>query len=104
MDIKPTTAQAMLRLRLDSELEGDLPPAIDQAHAQAVKYLDGKLYETEPDLVAAQDVRGIVVTDDIIAAQLLLVDVLVGSNEMKERESKTAAAHNILRQHRNQGV
>lgn len=94
----------MLRLRLDSELEGDLPAAIDQAHAQAVKYLDGKLYSDDSALIAAQDVRGIVVTDDIVAAQLLLVDALVGSNDLKERESKTGAAHNILRQHRNQGA
>lgn len=104
MPIKPTPEQARIRLRLDDDLDADLQDAIDQSHAEAVKYLDGKLYADEGALQAAQDPKGIVVGADIINAQLLLVDCAVGANGLKERESKRAAAFSILRQHRNQGA
>jgi len=94
----------MTRLRLDAELIVDLTAAIDQAHAEATAYLDGTLYATEGDRVAANDPRGIVCTPDLIAAQLLLVDVLVGSNSVNDREAKTSAARRMLRPHRNMGA
>lgn len=104
MPIKPTPEEAQTRLRLDSALAGDLAAAIDQAHAQAVKYLDGALYADQAALTTAADPRGIVCTADIIAAQLLLVDVLVGNNSAADRDDKRVAAHNILRPHRNLGA
>lgn len=104
MDVKPTVEQALRRLRLDDELSEDLRDAIDQAHAEALRVLDGKLYPDEAALIAAQDVRGIVVTADIIAAQLLLADALVGNNDQRERDSKRSAAMTILRLHRNMGA
>lgn len=104
MDIKPDTETALRRLRMDADLAEDLAAAIDEAHAEAVAYLDGRLYADLAELIAAQDVRGIVCTPDIIAAQLLLADVLVGNNSTQDRESKHAAALTILRRHRNQGV
>ena len=48
--------------------------------------------------------RGIICTPDIIAAQLLLVDVLVGNNDTKAQQAKRDAAYAMLRYHRNVGV
>ncbi|WP_052712031.1 hypothetical protein [Paracidovorax citrulli] len=104
MDVKPTVEQALRRLRLDDELSDDLRDAIDQAHAEALRVLDGKLFPDEEALIVAQDLRGIVVTADIIAAQLLLADALVGNNDQRERDSKRSAAMAILRLHRNMGA
>ena len=104
MPIKPTPNEAIRRLRLDDNLAGDLDSAIDQAHAQAVAFLDGALYVDQAAITAAADLRGIVCTPDIIAAQLLLVDVLVGNNSTQDREDKKAAAFNMLRLHRNMGA
>lgn len=101
MPLKPTTEQALLRLRLDADLGDDVKDAIDQAHGQAEKYLDGPLVET---IDADSDPKAVLCTPDIIAAQLLLVDVLVGANDVKAQESKRSAAYNMLRPHRNQGT
>ena len=102
MEIKPTSDQARIRLRLDLDLVPDLPDAIEQAHAEAVKFLDGKLYPD--DDAAVNDPKGIVIAADIISAQLLLVDVAVGNNSLQDRESKRTAAYSILRRHRNMGA
>lgn len=104
MPIKPTPAEAILRLRLDDSLDGDLNSAIAQAHAQAVAFLDGSLYDDAAAREAAADLRGIVCTPDIIAAQLLLVDVLVGNNGLQDKDAKEKAAYNMLRFHRNMGA
>lgn len=104
MPIKPTPEEATLRLRLDDSLAGDISNAIDQAHAQVAAILDGALYADAAALAAASDPCGIVCTPDIIAAQLLLVDVLVGSNTVQDREAKERAALNLLRLHRNMGA
>ncbi len=102
MPIKPTPEEALLRLRLDDSLLDDVAGAVNQAHAQAVAFLDGKLYETPAE--ADADLRGIECTPDIVAAQILLVDVLVGNNDDRARESKSKAAYNMLRPHRRMGV
>lgn len=104
MPIKPTPADAILRLRLDDSLDGDIGNAIDQAHAQAVAFLDGALYEDDAALEAATDPRGIICTPDIIAAQLLLVDALVGNNSLQDRDDKRRAAKDMLLPHRNMGA
>lgn len=104
MPIKPTPEAAMRRLRLDDGLAGDLADAIEQAHAEALSHLDGALYESEAAKTAADDARGIVCTPDIIAAQLLLVDVLVGNNSVQDRQAKQTAAEAMLRRHRNMGA
>lgn len=104
MPVKPTPEEAALRLRLDADLAADVPGAIDQAHAEAQAYLDGTLYETQAAADAAADLRGIVCTPDIIAAQLLLIDTLVGNNSTQDRQDKRAAALTILRRHRNMGA
>lgn len=104
MQTQPTPEQALIRLRLDPDLAPDLPDAIDQAHAEAVAFLDGKLYADEEAVIEAGDVRGIVVKPDIIAAQLLLLDAALGNNATQDRESKRTTAFNILRRHRNMGV
>ena len=101
---RPTPAQAMARLRLDADLIADLPDAIEQAHAATVTFLDGALYDDANTLHTAQDPRGIVCTPDIIAAQLLLVDALVGNNSLQDRQDKRTAAINMLRPHRNAGT
>lgn len=102
MRTKPTLDEAKTRLRLDPDLATDLQGAIDQAHARAVKVLDGTLYETEAAMAA--DPRGILSAEDIIAAQLLLVDCFIGNNTQQERESKESAVLSILRLHRNMGA
>lgn len=104
MPTQPTPAEALARLRLDEDLLGDVTSAIGQAHAQAQTYLDGTLYASPAELTAANDSKGIVCTPDIIAAQILLVDVLVGNNDAAARTAKEAAAHAIMRPHRNMGA
>ncbi|MDA8522314.1 hypothetical protein [Acidovorax sp. NCPPB 4044] len=104
METKPTSEQALMRLRLDADLTPDLPDAIEQANAEAVAYLDGNLYGDEAAMIQAADVRGIVVTPDIIAAQLLLLDAALGNNAMQDRESKRSTAFSMLRRHRNMGA
>lgn len=104
MPVKPTVEDAQRRLRIDDALLVDLQSAIDQAHAQAETFLDRRLYASAEDLAAADDLTGIVATADIIAAQLLLIDVLVANNSLQERESKEAAARSMLRPHRRQGA
>jgi hypothetical protein len=99
--VKPTLEQALRRLRLDENLTEDVTDAIEQAHAQAEAFLDGTLYETVVAATAAA--KGIFATADIIAAQLLLVDVLVAANDADAKKLKTEAAYNILRRHRNMG-
>ena len=104
MPVKPTPEEAALRLRLDADLAADLPGAIDQAHAEAQAFLDGALYENQAAADGAADLRGIVCTPDIIAAQLLLVDALIGVNTSAEVQDKRAAAMTMLRRHRNMGA
>ncbi|MDB5884236.1 MAG: hypothetical protein JWR74_407, partial [Polaromonas sp.] len=43
-------------------------------------------------------------TADIIAAQLLLIDALVGNNSVQDRQDKRDAACNMLRRHRRMGA
>jgi hypothetical protein len=100
----PTVDQALRRLRIDEDLAEDVEDAIIQTKAEVEVYLDGTLYADPQALVDAQDARGIVCTPDIIAAQLLLIDVLVGANDVKAQQSKREAAYNMLRRHRNMGV
>ncbi|SFB96589.1 hypothetical protein SAMN05216344_106120 [Polaromonas sp. OV174] len=104
MPIKPTVEEAQRRLRIDADLAADLESAIDQAHAEALAFLDLSLYADDAALAAAADASGIVATADIIAAQLLLTDALVGNNSLQDRESKREAARNMLRPHRRMGV
>lgn len=101
MPIKPTVEEAMVRLRLDEDLRADVVYAIEQAHAQAVAYLDGTLYETAEARAVAADPRGIVCKPDIIAAQLLLADALVGSAAANDRKALRDAAYDMLFIHRN---
>lgn len=104
MPIKPTVDEAMERLRLDEDLRTDLEAAIPQALAQAEAYLDGALYETAAKRTEANDARGIVCTLDIIAAQLLLIDALVGSPSSNDRKALREAAYGMLFIHRNMVV
>ncbi len=104
MPVKPTAEEAMTRLRLDESLSGDVLSAIDQAHALAQAALDGTLYEDATAKATAGDARGIVCTPDIIAAQLLFVDALVGANTVDAAAQKTERAHSILLKHRNMGA
>lgn len=101
-DTRPTPEQAMRRLRLDDAIADELPDAIEQAQAEAVKYLDGPLVLTAAEVQTTP--RAILCTPDIISAQLLLVDALIGANTIVEQQSKRGAALNILRRHRNQGA
>lgn len=100
----PSVDAALLRLRLDDDLRDDVQAAIPQAHAEAVTYLDGKLYATDEELQAAEDLRGIVCTPDIIAAQLLLIDALVNNNSDAGADLKRERAYRMLLRHRNMGA
>ncbi|BBL25361.1 Uncharacterised protein [Comamonas terrigena] len=102
--VAPTPGDAMRRLRLDDDLAEDVEAAIPQALAEAEVFLDGKLYATAQAKADAQDLRGIVCTPDIIAAQLLLVDALVADNGEDAVETKRTRAFNMLRRHRNMGA
>lgn len=104
MPIKPTIEETMDRLRLDEDLRDDVERAVEQAHAQALVYLDGTLYESVDAKQASGDKRGIVCTPDIIAAQLLLVDALVGSAAHSDKKSLRDAAYAMLFIHRNMVV
>lgn len=100
----PSVDEAMLRLRLDEDLQQDVEAAIPQSLAEAEAFLDGKLYDTAQAKADAGDLRGIVCTPDIIAAQLLLVDALVSNNSEADVETKRTRALNMLRRHRNMGA
>lgn len=104
MNVKPEVEEALRRLRIDDDLADDVPFAIEQAHAETEAYLDRRLYADAGALATAVDLSGKVVTADMIAAQLLLVDVLICNNSEKERENKHAAALNMLRRHRFMGA
>lgn len=129
MNIKPTVEEAQRRLRIDDALADDLALAIDQAYAQALAFLDRDALhadaaafkaavdaaraalEAETDEEAALQLAddlariqtGMVATPDLIAAQLMLIDVLVGANSLQEREGKQAAAESMMRRHRRAG-
>ena len=129
METKPTLEQAAARLRIDESVRADLADALDQAHDEALAYLDRPLYpdrdsrlaaiaqaqaalatavggdaiaEAGEALVLAK--AGIVITHDLIAAQLLLADRLVGDNDASESEAKERAAHNLMRPRRRETV
>jgi hypothetical protein len=115
MTIKPNLEAAMVRLRIDSDLAEDLDRALGEAVAEAEVYLDGKLFASADDRAAAvaaattdeakaEAARGIVVTEDIHAAMMMLADAAVGDNDQANRESKRTAATHILRRHRNKGT
>jgi hypothetical protein len=115
MTIKPNLQNAMMRLRIDADLADDLDRALGEAVAEAEVYLDGKLFATEADRTAAvaaavgeaaqaEAARGIVVTEDIHAAMMMLADCAVGDNDQANRESKRTAAQHMLRRHRNKGT
>lgn len=129
MNIKPTVEEAQRRLRIDDALADDLALAIDQAYAQALTFLDRDALhadaaafkaavdaaraaldaetDEEAALQLADDLAriqtGMVVTPDLIAAQLMLIDVLVGANSLQEREGKQTAAESMMRRHRRAG-
>lgn len=100
----PTLEAAMLRLRIDDDLSEDVKAAIPQAKSEAEAFLDGTLYANAQAREAAADIKGIICTPSIIAAQLLLIDVLVGANDLKAQQTKREAAYSMLRRHRNMGV
>lgn len=115
MNIKPTLEVAMTRLRIDSDLADDLDRALGEAVAEAETYLDGKLFGTPAERATAvaaattdegkiEAARGIVVTEDMHAAMMMLADAAVGDNDQQNRESKRTAAMHILRRHRNKGT
>lgn len=104
MPITPTIDEAMRRLRLDDDLRQDVVDAIPQALAEVETYLDGKLYEDAAQRETAQDLRGIVCTADIIAAQLLLIDGLVNNNSDEGADLKRSRAYRMLIRHRNMGA
>lgn len=104
MPIAPTAEEALRRLRLDDDLLQDVKDAIPQAQAEAETYLDGKLYADQAERDAEDDLRGIVCTPDIIAAQLLLVDALVNNNSDEGADLKRSRAYRMLVRHRNMGA
>ena len=115
MTIKPNLDAAMMRLRIDSDLAEDLDRALGEAVAEAETYCDGKLFASAEARAAAVEAatteeakaeaaRGIVVTEDMHAAMMMLADAAVGDNDQQNRESKRTAALNILRRHRNKGT
>lgn len=101
MAIAPTAEEALQRLRLPDDLLDDVTAAIPQALAEAQDFLDGKLYESEA--AKGLDVTGVVVTPAIIAAQLLLIDALVGYNDTADQGVKRKRAFDMLRPSRNMG-
>jgi hypothetical protein len=128
MDLKPTTEEAAARLRIDDALLVDLSRAIDQAHQEVLAYIDRPLHTDAAALAAAiaaaqaqldaattdaavaaataaldRQKTGIVVTQNIHAATMLLADRLMGDNEGTEAARKETAAHHMLQLHRRMG-
>ena len=109
MNIKPSLEEAQTRLRLDDALIEDLGSAIEQAYAQQLHQLDrAALHPDAAALAAALQAdpahTGIVVTPDLIAAQLLRIDVLIGANTMDDREAKEKAAERMEHRHARVGA
>ncbi|RMX06717.1 hypothetical protein D8I35_09455 [Corticibacter populi] len=104
---QPTVEEALLRLRLDADLVDDVANAIPQARAQVESYLKGPLCadaEAVAAAIAAGSRNATLCTPDVIAAQLLFVDVLVGSNDIQAQESKRTAAYAMLKPLRYMGI
>lgn len=102
--VVPSVEQVMLRLRLDDDLALDVESAIPEAQAEAQSILERRLYASEADLVAAADPHGLVVTADITAAMLLLIDAAVGANRSDAAEVKRGRAEQILLRRAYRGV
>ena len=104
MNIKPTAQEAKDRLRLDDALSDDLDFAIEQAYAECLAILQrDDLHPDKASLDAAIALdaahTGMVVRADIIAAQLLLIDSLIGSGSTEEQKAKREAAIMMLNRH-----
>lgn len=109
MNIKPGLHEAQNRLRLDDAVSEDLASAIEQAYAQQLHHLDRKALHPDAAHLAAAlqadpDHTGIVVTPDLIAAQLLRVDALIGANTMEDRDAKEKAAERMEQRHARVGA
>lgn len=102
--VVPSVGQVMQRLRLDDDLALDVENAIPEAQAEAQSILERRLYASEADLVAAADPCGLVVTADITAAMLLLIDAAVGANRSDAAEVKRGRAEQILLRRAYRGV
>ncbi len=104
MNIKPSLQEAQTRLRLDDAVLDDLASAIEQAYAAQLHHIDrAALHPDAADLATALAAdpahTGMVVTHDLIAAQLLRIDALIGANTMDDRDAKEKAAERMERRH-----
>jgi hypothetical protein len=104
MSITPSIEEVQTRLRLDDALIEDVQSAIEQAHAAQLAHLDRAALHPDADSLAQAKAAdplhsGIVVTPDLIAAQLLRIDALVGANTMDDRDAKEAAAQRMELRH-----
>lgn len=109
MNITPSLDDVQTRLRLDDALIEDVQSAIEQAHAAQLAHLDrAALHPDAASLAAARAGdplhTGMVVTPDLIAAQLLRIDALVGANTMADRDAKEAAAQRMEHRHARVGA
>lgn len=109
MKIKPTLDEVQTRLRLDDALMEDVQGAIEQAYAGQLAHLDrAALHPDSASLAAAVAAdpahTGMVCTPDLIAAQLLRIDALVGANTVADRDAKETAAQRMESRHARVGA
>lgn len=106
MPLQPTLDQVKQRLRIDDQagLDTQLADLIVQAHAEMLAHLDRAVYADQAALDAQDDPTGIVVTDDMINAQILLVGAHLDEAGTPEGERMHAAALRLLQRHRRMGV
>lgn len=126
-------AQRRLRIEDDFALTADLSTAIDEAFDEMLAFLDRPAIYVDADALAAVvdpaqaaydaavlggdsdeiatalvDLEfaqsGIVITYDLLSAQMLLAGVRVADHSPQEREQAQKAAENIMRRHRRMGV
>ena len=106
MSTRPAPLLVCDRLRIEpgTELAAQVPDLIEQAHAEMLACLDRAVYPTAAALSASGDARGIVITPDLLNAQVLLVGVYLDGPGTQEAERQHAAAMRLLQRHRLMGV
>lgn len=106
MSTRPAPSLVCDRLRIDAgdALAAQVPALIEQAHAEMLAVLDRAVYPDAVAQAAAADPRGILITPDLLNAQVLLVGVYLDGPGTPEAERQHAAAMRLLQRHRLMGV
>lgn len=101
----PTLDQVKTALRIDdTSFDAQINDLIEQVKAETLAKLDRNVYNTQAELTAANDPNGIVVTKDMINAQILLIGFYLDQIGTQDGERTRAAAMGMLDRYRLSGA